>query len=123
VLNLIKRNMPPIESYQVLQYEHEGLLHRIKLRVVFIDDSILHVKEYRFLDDSRKYAYNWTTSDGILKIRWDNAEHWEEIPTHPHHKHIGTETMPSPSTETSFAEVLLYIVANFSEQNIKDYPI
>lgn len=123
MLKLIKRNMPPIESYQVLQYEHEGLLHRIKLRVIFIDGSILHVKEYRFSDDTRKYAYNWTTSDGTLKIRWDNAEHWEEIPTHPHHKHIGSESTPSPSTETSFAEVLLCIVANFSEQNKKDFPI
>ena len=114
MLNLIKRSMPPIERYQVDRYEHEGLLLRIKLQIVFIDRSILHVKEYRFADRSRKYAYHWADPDGSLKIRWDNAEHWPEIATFPHHKHVGTSSGACAATETSFEAVLHRIVANCS---------
>lgn len=114
MLNLIKRSMPPIERYQIEMYEHEGLLLRIKLHIVLIDGSILHVKEYRFADLSRKYAYHWADSDGSLKIRWDNAEHWPEIATFPHHKHIGLNNLPCASTETSFEAVLNQIVTSLS---------
>jgi len=115
MLNLIKRYMPPIASYRIDRYEHEGPLLRIKLQLDFTDGSLLHLKEYRFTDGSRKYAYHWTSSDGALRVRWDNADHWPHIPTFPHHKHIGTSTNVQPSTETGLESVLKYIAASFFE--------
>lgn len=114
MLNLIKRYMPPITEYRVDLYEHEGPLLRLKLQISFEDKSKLHVKEYRFLDGTRKYAYQWSEADGTLKIRWDNAEHWPTIPTFPHHKHIASDSQVSPSTETALEQVLKIIVASLS---------
>lgn len=116
MLNLIKRYMPPIVGYRIELYEHEGPLLRVKIQLAFVDKSKLHVKEYRFTDGSRKYAYHWTDADGILKIRWDNAEHWPEIPTFPHHKHIGNDSQIQASTDISLEAVLKRIAAVFKEQ-------
>jgi hypothetical protein len=29
-------------------------------------------------------------------MRWDNAPHWKDISTFPHHKHIKNKILPSP---------------------------
>ena len=114
MLNLIKRYMPPIVNYRIDRYEHEGALLRINLQILFVDNSVLRVKEYRFLDGSRKYSYHWADADAVLKIRWDNAEHWPDIPTFPHHKHIGTDSNVQVSTETGLESVLKQIVTILS---------
>lgn len=113
MLKLIKQYMPPVVSYQIETYEHEGPLLRAKIQIVLVDGGILHVKEYRFSDGSHKYAYHWAAADGVLKIRWDNAEHWPEIPTFPHHKHIGSANSVQASTETGLEAVLKQIAASF----------
>jgi len=41
------------------------------------------LKEFTF-----KYAYHWQDKEGQLRCRWDNAPHWPDMATHPHHKHI-----------------------------------
>ena len=42
-----------------------------------------------FLDGTRKYSYHWQNMHGILIARWDNAPHWSDVSTFPHHLHIG----------------------------------
>ena len=111
MLNLIKRYMPPVKSYRVDLYEHEFPLFRIKITLTFTDDSRLYIKEYRFTDGSRKYAFHWETAGGDLIVRWDNAEHWHNISTFPHHKHVGTANNVLPSTETAL-EAVLQIIAS-----------
>ncbi len=109
MLSLLRRFMPPIASYRIDLYEHEGVLLRLKLTIKLADESILYVKEYRFQDESRKYSFHWVDSDGFLLVRWDNAEHWPEISTFPHHKHVGTNELPYPSTEITLDAVLQVI--------------
>ncbi len=106
MLNLLRRYTPPVSEFRIDLYEHETPLSRFKATVFLIDESRLYIKEYRFADGSRKYAYHWEAADGSLKIRWDNAEHWPGISTHPHHKHINTPEQIEPSTETSLESVL-----------------
>jgi len=107
--------MPPVVSYRVARYEHEGPLLRINLSLELVDGSTLYVKEYRFSDGSRKYSFHWVDADGGLIIRWDNAEHWPDIATFPHHKHLGTEALPRPSTETSLDAVLQVIAEKYDQ--------
>ena len=112
MLNLLKRYMPIVSDCQVEMYEHESFLFRFKATVIFVDCSKLRIKEYRFSDGSRKYAYHWESADGILKIRWDNAEHWPNVPTFPHHKHLDSSDNVHPSTETDLEDVLKHIASN-----------
>lgn len=112
MLNLLKRYMPPVTDYQVELYEHETPLLRFKATVFFIDSSRLRIKEYRFIDGSRKYAFHWESADGVLIVRWDNADHWPNLPTFPHHKHLVNSDNVQPSAETGLEDVLKYIAAH-----------
>lgn len=112
MLNLLKRYTPPVLSFQVELYEHESPILRFKATVAFTNGSRLRIKEYRFSDGSRKYAYHWETADGSLLARWDNAEHWPQIATFPHHKHLGTDNEVEASTETDLESVLKHIAVS-----------
>ncbi len=115
MLNLLKKHMPPITGWYVDLYEREGSIFRFKAVVFLEDRSKLHVKEYRFQDQSRKYSYHWEDSDGNLIIRWDNAEHWKNLPTFPHHKHTSSHRNVSPSDETDLESVINAIVEQFPD--------
>lgn len=109
MLNLLRRFMPPVTGWRVTLYEHEGPVYRFKADVFLSDGSILRVKEYLFSDHSRKYAYHWEDAARNLLLRWDNAEHGEEISTYPHHKHVGSDRTVQPSDQTDLESVLLEI--------------
>ena len=109
MLSLLKRYMPPVVDYQVELYEHETPLLRFKATIFFLDSSRLRIKEYRFIDGSRKYAFHWESVDGGLKVRWDNAEHWPDVSTFPHHKHLANADNVQPSIETGLEDILKYI--------------
>jgi hypothetical protein len=110
MLDLIARHEQYIKSFQVLLYEQEGELFRFKAELQFRDESKLFIKEYVFRSSARKYAYHWTDPSGSLICRWDNASHWTDISTFPHHRHLSSGI--HESTETSLADVLNAITKN-----------
>jgi hypothetical protein len=105
--------MPPITGWHIDLYERDGSVFRFKAVVFLSDNSRLHIKEYCFQDRSRKYSYHWKDTDGNLIIRWDNAEHWRDLPTYPHHKHTSSPQKVSPSDETNLESVINFIVEQF----------
>jgi hypothetical protein len=113
MLSLLKKYTPPVVNFRFEVYEREGTLLRLKLRIFLEDKSILHVKEYKFSDGSRKYAYHWEDVHGKMRMRWDNAAHYPDVPTFPHHKHRGTDNDVLPSTETHLEAVLQQIAISF----------
>ncbi|MCL4424159.1 MAG: DUF6516 family protein [Firmicutes bacterium] len=48
-------------------------------------------------------------AEAIRGSRWDNAPHWPEIETYPHHKHVNIERNVLASSETDLKEVLSVI--------------
>ena len=78
----------------------------LKIRAVLIDDSILHIREFVSSDDI-SYSYNWIDKNGSLICRWDNAPHYKNIKTFPHHKH--TKKGIEESFETTLEDVLSVI--------------
>ncbi len=115
MLDLIARYEHLIKSFHVSLYEQEGEMFRFKAQVTFTDDSTLFIKEYLFENKQRKYAYHWTDTHENLICRWDNANHWPNISTSPHHKHTGKKVFES--TETSVGDVLERI-----NDKLKDKP-
>jgi hypothetical protein len=108
MLDLIARHEHHIKSFQVFLYEQEGELFRFKAELQLKDDSKIFIKEYVFRNNERKYAYHWTDTSGNLICRWDNASHWPDISTFPHHKHLSSGV--HESSETSFPDVLEMII-------------
>jgi hypothetical protein len=98
-----------VHHYVVLQYEVEGLHSRLKMTAFLVDGSQLHVRETVLDGQWRKYAYHWQDSTSQLRARWDNAVHWLEIATHPHHKHVGNKDHVVASDATTLEEVLMVI--------------
>ncbi len=103
-----------IKSFHVHCYEQEEGSFRFNAQITFTDDSNLFIKEYLFDNKERKYAYHWSDSRGEMICRWDNASHWIDIPTFPHHKHIGNEI--HESVATSIDDVLSRISDNLKNE-------
>lgn len=107
MLDLIARFKHYIRTFHVLLYEQEGESLRLKAELTMVDNSTVRVKEYLFANQIRKYAYHWVDETGELICRWDNAKHWPNLPTFPHHKHTNQGVFES--TETSLGDVLMCI--------------
>ena len=94
-----------IQNYQIEIWESEPAAYRFKSKIILTDGSVLFVKDY-LLPSGRKYAYHWQGVDGKLIIRWDNAPHWKNIATYPHHKHITSVKHVEESVEVFLDDVL-----------------
>lgn len=96
-----------IRDYSVSKYRRYGNASSLLASIEFIDQSILYIKDYLFLDGSRKYSFHWQDHNGNLISRWDNSPHHEEISTFPHHRHLPGET--ESSQERNLGEVVKVI--------------
>jgi len=75
-----------IEEYVVLDFKTEINSFYLKMKIIFIDKSILFTREF-FDTKVRDYSFHWQDTDGNLICRWDNAPFHKDVPTFPHHKH------------------------------------
>jgi hypothetical protein len=60
--------------------------------VVFKDSSRLHFRELVSTDPTVQlvsYTYQYMSADGATIFRYDDADHFLNLSTAPHHKHIG----------------------------------
>ena len=106
------------KSWKVKAYDEEGETYLLKLTAILRDNSDLQLRDYYFSDGSRKYTYHWMDAAGTLRRRWDNAPHWPDIATYPHHVHVPGKVIPEESTITDLEELLQYIQHWFSEEDI-----
>ncbi|MBI5893124.1 MAG: hypothetical protein HZB79_05655 [Deltaproteobacteria bacterium] len=75
----------------------------VKGNVVFIDSSVLEIAifagEISSAVKTDKYRFHYMDKYGQMLFRYDNAPHYHEIPSFPHHKHtpdrIDESIMPS----------------------------
>jgi len=106
ISNILKSFSDIIAHLEVRRFEAEGNDSALQLEITFYDGNKLYVRDYIIAAQKRKYAYHWQDKSGRLLVRWDNAPHWPEIETYPHHKHVDNEKNVLASSETDFQEVL-----------------
>lgn len=92
--NLVRQHDDIVASWTVTQLDHDGPNLRLKARIEFRDHSVLFIRQAVIEPASFKYAYHWQDRNGNLISRWDNAAHWQNLATHPHHKHVSTTDTP-----------------------------
>jgi len=109
MLHLFETNSDLFRSWQVVRYEQEGDAYMLQLAAILQDGSRLEMRDYLFVDGSRKYAYQWMEANGDLRQRWDNAPHWPNVATAPHHTHVAGHTEPESSTITNLEDLLHFI--------------
>lgn len=95
----------------------------IKAGVTFLDFSQFVIFEFIRLYSQKinieKYRYHYMNSKNELIFRYDNAPHYYNIQTYPHHKHITyNKVIPSPQKSISdvFNEIEKFIVDNISKK-------
>jgi len=116
MLNFFEQNQNLFTTWFVVRYEKEEDSYILQIGAVLCDDSKLEVRDYLFTDGSRKYAYQWMEKDDSLRQRWDNAPHWPEIATNPHHTHLPNQEKPEPSTITNIEDLLVFLQDWFKAQ-------
>jgi Family of unknown function (DUF6516) len=101
---------PVVRSFQVREREerlHEGF---IRLRAVLSNGDLLEAFEFVVTTpdalQTLTYRIHWQQGDGRLKRRWDNAPHHKEVPTFPHHVHVGLTEHVESSEPMTILKVL-----------------
>jgi len=81
---------PAVTSYQIRRREVGPTDGKIRIEVLFHDNSSAEFFEYVIAEGTdvlpRKYSFHWQDSAGNLKRRWDNAPHYPSfsLPDHVH---------------------------------------
>ena len=95
-----------INYYEVLDFRENQHSFFLKLKILFIDRSVLFASEY-FSIENHNYSYHWQDENNLLLIRWDNSPYHRNIETFPHHKHKNDKIFSSE--EIGLEDVLNYI--------------
>ena len=96
-----------VKSYYINDFRKSEIVFYLNIKIHFVNDSELHAREY-VDSDHRKYAFHWQSSNGDLIIRWDNAPHFPDLLTFPHHKHLASGEV-TESYDISLEAILEFI--------------
>lgn len=69
----------------------------------FHDDSLLHFREFVKVDakvERLVYVYHYQSASGELVFRYDNTEHYPNLPNAPNHRHDGKGSVTSSPSPT-----------------------
>ncbi|KFD40972.1 hypothetical protein HY02_10500 [Peptococcaceae bacterium SCADC1_2_3] len=95
-----------VNSYEIQDFRQGSDFYYIKVQVGLHNNTFLYIRQY-VSDEEYSYSYHWQDESGLLVIRWDNAPHYKQIQTYPHHKHLGEKILAS--NEMTLEGVLEYI--------------
>jgi hypothetical protein len=108
------RGSPFVNDFQT-QHEDRGEVWFLRVNVYFIDNSLLHFREL-FVEQENPfketYTYHYQREDGTMIFRYDNAPHFPNLPTAPHHKHVGENDViaaNAPDLESVLKEIEAFI--------------
>jgi hypothetical protein len=98
-----------IEEQLISEKSYSDTKGYIEGKIAFIDDSILEFSEVKDADfkSKIKYRYHYMSLNNVLLFRYDNAKHFPELSTFPHHKHLPQNTIESEEPEIE--EILMEI--------------
>lgn len=94
-----------IEVEQLVFNNQSNRRGTIRGRLKFHDDSLLDFGEVIILQNRRivklRYAYHYQNASNEVVFRYDNAPHYPNLSTHPHHKHVGATVEPAQVPDLS----------------------
>lgn len=109
LFDLVRQYADLILEVEIERFRLVGSSYELRAAISLRDGSTLFIKDYLFLDGTRKYAYHWQDRKAQLMSRWDNAPHWKALQSYPHHQHVGTAGMVESSSIRTLEDVLKYI--------------
>ncbi len=85
-----------------------------RARLMLKNGDFLEVAEFFKVENEQcvtiTYSYQWMDSSQTkLKKRWDNVEHFPDLPNFPHHLHDGDEFNVKPSESRNILQIITLI--------------
>lgn len=109
---------PVVLSFEVREREERLQEGFIRMRGVLSNGDLLEAFEFvvatRDEIQTLTYRIHWQAADGHLQRRWDNASHYRDVPTFPHHVHHGPAENVEPSEPMTSQRVLAFIEEQLS---------
>jgi hypothetical protein len=106
---------PVVRSFQVREREERLQEGFIRVRAVLSNGDILEAFEFvlasPYAVQTQTYRIHWQWADGQLKRRWDNAPHYPDILTFPHHVHVGPSDHVESSEDMNIAKAFVLVEA------------
>lgn len=105
----------PLIISSTVNYDQRGsFLGFMRGDLILVDGSTLHFREFVDTEstiDRDTYTYQYMDTNGQLVFRYDNTDHHQHLnlPTHPHHKHAGSEQHIIASSAPTLADVLVEV--------------
>ena len=104
---------PVVRSLQVREREERLYEGFIRLRAVLSNGDLLEAFEFVIATPDTQQTLtdriHWQRGDGQLQRRWDNAPHHQEVPTFPHHVHVGLADHVEASEPMTILKVLALV--------------
>ena len=102
---------PIVASFTVVEEKVWPDRGYIRIRMMLSNRDFLEAAEYFVLEDkesvTRRYWYQWMDGERReLRKRWDNVEHYPDLPNFPHHVHVGGEKNVEPGERLSIIQLL-----------------
>ena len=107
-----------ILRYTVRQTELERVLHyryRVRMRDGAALDIVERVVEVQGVLDITKYRHHWQDAAGQLVKRWDNAPHYPQLVSFPHHLHQGPSNQVLEHAPINGLDTLRCILGSFAD--------
>jgi hypothetical protein len=107
---------PILHDFEIIEHQNRDGVQILRLKITIIDLSILFVTDISIsFENRRKYSFHWQKIDEKLISRWDNAPHFPDISSYPHHQHLQSETNVVASSAMSLINILKIIQEKIQE--------
>ncbi len=108
-----------IENYQLSEKQYSNVRGFIEGELWFADQSRLSFAEVKDIELNAKikYHYHYMDNSDNMIFRYDNAKHFKEIKTFPHHKHLQNEVTEciEPELNSILSEIEMIVLKNFAK--------
>src|SRR5215813_1608112 len=112
---------PVVRAVQVREREERLQEGSIRLRAVLSNGDLLEAFAFVVVTPEALQTLtsriHWQQGDGRLRRRWDNAPHHKEVPTFPHHVHIGLADHVESSEPMTILKVLALAERELSRED------
>lgn len=116
-INRIKQHLNQsaiIDSFLLVNEKNLCDRGYFRARITLKNGDFLEIAESFTVIDNRlitlSYRYQWMDENKQqLKKRWDNVEHFPDLPNFPHHVHLQDESIVQPSESRNILQILILI--------------
>ncbi len=108
---------PKVKRVEQVRRAHDatGRIGFMRYRLTLINDDLLELTERVEVQAGEiivtKYRHHWQNQEGVLIKRWDNAPHYPQVASFPHHLHDGSEDNVVAHPPVDALQVLHLVVA------------